>query len=266
MTAEFYGEYLTADPRRQQVLYVMNPNKIRTCENLMRFHEARDDKIIIFADSVFALKHYAKLLDRPFIYGGTPTAERIRIFSQFQYNSSVKTIFVSKVGDNSIDLPEATVIIQISAHYGSRRQEAQRLGRILRPKSRSQAVKSKYDAFFYSLVSQDTREMYYSSKRQQFLVEQGYGYRVLRSLYDGPDVQTMNSKQEQLDLLAKVLAENIESLIRADADDDLEEEQRAQVLTQIAEERAREAERAPTNAQPIAAQPQYTRSTGGATV
>jgi DNA excision repair protein ERCC-3 len=97
MTAEFYSEYLHTDPRHKQVLYIMNPNKIKACQHLIRYHESRNDKIIVFSDSVFALKHYAKLLDRPFIYGGTPTAERIRIFSQFQYNSMSRTIFVSKV-------------------------------------------------------------------------------------------------------------------------------------------------------------------------
>ena len=74
-----------------------------------------------------------------------------------------------QVGDTSIDLPEATVIIQISSHFGSRRQEAQRLGRILRPKGKH-AVNSK--AYFYSLISCDTKEMYYCSKRQQFLLDQ----------------------------------------------------------------------------------------------
>lgn len=263
MTAEFYAEYLKADPRRQQALYVMNPNKIRTCENLLRFHEAREDKIIVFSDNVFALKHYAKVLDRPFIYGGTSTAERIRIFSQFQFNSSVKTIFVSKVGDNSIDLPEATVIIQISAHYGSRRQEAQRLGRILRPKNRNQGARSKYDAFFYSLVSQDTREAFYSAKRQQFLVEQGYGYRVLRNLHNGSSIQALNTKQEQLDLLAKVLAESIDSLIQADTEDDITDDHRAQVLSQLAEEEGR-ARQSELSAGATSTQVLYSRSTGGA--
>merc|ERR1712178_520053 len=91
------------------------------------------------------------------------------------------TIFLSKVGDNAIDIPNESVIIQISSHYGSRRQEAQRLGRILRPKPKStNASASKYNAFFYSLVSRDTQEMYYANRRQQFLVEQGYNYHVLR--------------------------------------------------------------------------------------
>lgn len=86
---------------------------------------------------------------------GTPESQRLKIFSEFKHNTNTKTIFISKVGDNSIDLPEANVIIQISSHFGSRRQEAQRLGRILRKKSGNimQQQQNEYDAFFYSLVS-----------------------------------------------------------------------------------------------------------------
>lgn len=85
---------------------------------------------------------------------------------------------MSKIGDTSIDLPEATCLIQISSHYGSRRQEAQRLGRILRAKSRISTGSTDFNAFFYTLVSKDTDEMYYSTKRQQFLVDQGYQFKV----------------------------------------------------------------------------------------
>lgn len=117
----------------------------------------------------------------------------------------VNTIFVSKVADTSFDLPEANVLIQISSHGGSRRQEAQRLGRILRAKkgnlkfinlkvsqimfgtfnkikkinSCPGAIAEEYNAFFYTLVSQDTVEMNYSRKRQRFLVDQGYAYKVI---------------------------------------------------------------------------------------
>jgi DNA excision repair protein ERCC-3 len=74
------------------------------------------------------LRSYATKLKKAFLYGGTSQTERMRIFGQFQHNPACRTIFVSKVGDTAIDLPEANVIIQISSHYGSRRQEAQRLG------------------------------------------------------------------------------------------------------------------------------------------
>ena len=87
-----------------------------------------------FSDNVFALKHYATLLRKPFIYGPTSQSERIQIIQNFKTNPKISTIFVSKVADTSFDLPEANVLIQISSHGGSRRQEAQRLGRILRPK------------------------------------------------------------------------------------------------------------------------------------
>ncbi len=80
------------------------------------------------------------------------------------------------MGDTSIDLPEASVIIQIASHFGARRQEAQRLGRILRPKARSGDA---FNAFFYTLISRDTQEMFYSTKRQQFLVDQGYAFKVI---------------------------------------------------------------------------------------
>ncbi|KAG2590927.1 hypothetical protein PVAP13_5NG455500 [Panicum virgatum] len=163
MTKEFFAEYLKKEnSKKKQVLYVMNPNKFRACEFLIRFHEQqRGDKIIVFADNLFALTTYAMKLRKPMIYGATSHAERTRILYQFKNSPEVNTIFLSKVGDNSIDIPEANVIIQISSHAGSRRQEAQRLGRILRAKGKHQdrmaGGKEEYNAFFYSLVSTDTQ-------------------------------------------------------------------------------------------------------------
>ena len=123
---EFYREYLTLNSLKKMLLCVMNPNKFRATQFLIRYHERRNDKIIVFSDNVFALKHYAKELKRPFIYGPTSQSERISIIQNFKYNPKVSTIFVSKVADTSFDLPEANVLIQISSHGGSRRQEAQR--------------------------------------------------------------------------------------------------------------------------------------------
>ena len=95
-------------------------------------------------------------------------------------------MFLSKVGDNSLDIPEANCLIQISSHAGSRRQEAQRLGRILRAKkSRAgNAPADEFNAFFYTLVSKDTQEMFYSTKRQQFLIDQGYQFKIVTNLLD----------------------------------------------------------------------------------
>ncbi|XP_010934928.1 general transcription and DNA repair factor IIH helicase/translocase subunit XPB1 isoform X2 [Elaeis guineensis] len=213
MTKEFFAEYLKKEnSKKKQALYVMNPNKFRACEFLIRFHEQqRGDKIIVFSDNLFALTAYAMKLRKPMIYGATSHQERTRILHAFKNSPDVNTIFLSKVGDNSIDIPEANVIIQISSHAGSRRQEAQRLGRILRAKGRLQdrmaGGKEEYNAFFYSLVSTDTQEMYYSTKRQQFLIDQGYSFKIITSL-PPPDTGvdlSYHSLDEQLDLLSKVL-------------------------------------------------------------
>jgi len=122
---------------------------------------------------------------------------------------------VSKVADTSFDLPEANVLIQISSHGGSRRQEAQRLGRILRAKKG--AVAEEYNAFFYTLVSEDTMEMGYSRKRQRFLVNQGYSYKVVTRLA-GLEQEDLHykTKEEQVNLIHQIMA----------ASDDAGEEER----------------------------------------
>ncbi|CAA7408354.1 unnamed protein product [Spirodela intermedia] len=213
MTKEFFAEYLKKEnSKKKQALYVMNPNKFRACEFLIRFHEQqRGDKIIVFSDNLFALTAYAMKLRKPMIYGATSHQERTRILYAFKHSPDVNTIFLSKVGDNSIDIPEANVIIQISSHAGSRRQEAQRLGRILRAKGKLQdrmaGGKEEYNAFFYSLVSTDTQEMFYSTKRQQFLIDQGYSFKIITSLPppDSGAELSYHRLEDQLDLLNKVL-------------------------------------------------------------
>lgn len=207
MTAEFYQEYLRESSRKRMLLYIMNPTKFQACQFLIHYHEKRGDKIIVFSDNVYALQEYALKLGKPFIYGSTPQQERMTILQNFQHNDQVNTIFLSKVGDTSIDLPEATCLIQISSHYGSRRQEAQRLGRILRAKRRNDEG---FNAFFYSLVSKDTQEMYYSTKRQAFLVDQGYAFKVithLSGMEQLPDL-AYASARERRELLQQVLLKN----------------------------------------------------------
>uniref|UniRef100_A0A0R0K4M7 DNA 3'-5' helicase n=1 Tax=Glycine max TaxID=3847 RepID=A0A0R0K4M7_SOYBN len=134
-----------------------------------------------------------------------------------------------QVGDNSIDIPEANVIIQISSHAGSRRQEAQRLGRILRAKGkledRMAGGKEEYNAFFYSLVSIDTQEMYYSTKRQQFLIDQGYSFKVITSLPppdEGPNL-SYHRLEDQLALLGKVLSAGDDQVGLEQLDEDADE-------------------------------------------
>ncbi|XP_042294001.1 general transcription and DNA repair factor IIH helicase subunit XPB [Sceloporus undulatus] len=204
MSPEFYREYVAIKTKKRILLYTMNPNKFRACQFLIKFHERRNDKIIVFADNVFALKEYAVRLGKPYIYGPTAQGERMQILQNFKHNPKINTIFISKVGDTSFDLPEANVLIQISSHGGSRRQEAQRLGRVLRAKKGM--VAEEYNAFFYSLVSQDTQEMAYSTKRQRFLVDQGYSFKVITKLAGMEEEELMfSSKEEQQQLLQKVL-------------------------------------------------------------
>ncbi|WWD20644.1 hypothetical protein CI109_105120 [Kwoniella shandongensis] len=204
MTPQFYREYLRNPSRKRILLHAMNPNKIQAAQFLINYHESRGDKVIVFSDNVFALEAYAKKLGKSFIHGGTPEGERLRILSRFQHDPSMNTIFLSKVGDTSIDLPEATCLIQISSHFGSRRQEAQRLGRILRAKRRNDEG---FNAFFYSLVSKDTQEMYYSSKRQGFLIDQGYAFKVITELHGLESMPNLvfPTVAQQISLLEEVL-------------------------------------------------------------
>eukprot|EP00835_Amoeboradix_gromovi_P001183 NODE_49_length_27162_cov_0.380039.p3 type:complete len:674 gc:universal NODE_49_length_27162_cov_0.380039:10476-12497(+) len=203
MTGEFYHEYLKAAKSRKPLFYIMNPNKFQACQYLINFHESRGDKIIVFSDNVFALEVYAKKLRKYYIYGGTATREREEVLSRFRCDPTCNTIFLSKVGDTSIDLPEATCLIQISSHFGSRRQEAQRLGRILRAKKRSDEG---FNAYFYTLVSRDTNEMFYSQKRQQFLIDQGYAFKVVTHL-QGIDKASLyfSTTSEQRELLKLII-------------------------------------------------------------
>lgn len=177
---------------------------------MIDYHEKRGDKVIVFSDNVYALEAYALKLQKPYIYGGTPQQERLKILKNFQHNELVNTVFLSKIGDTSLDLPEATCLIQISSHYGSRRQEAQRLGRILRAKRRNDEG---FNAFFYSLVSKDTAEMYYSSKRQAFLVDQGYAFKVITHLQGIEKLPGLayESAQERRELLQNVMLQNAQN-------------------------------------------------------
>ena len=120
----------------------------------------------------FTLVKLAKLFDLPLITGQTLNAERDRLYAGFR-SGEIPHLIVSKVGNFAVDLPDANVAIQVSGTFGSRQEEAQRLGRVLRPKSDGRG------ASFYTLVSADTREQDFASKRQLFLTEQGYAYEIL---------------------------------------------------------------------------------------
>jgi len=139
----------------------------------VRLHHARGDKILVIGTYLEQLKRAAEILAAEFkvemLTGKTPTKKRMRAYSAFK-RGDLDVIVVSKVANFAIDLPNANVAIQISGTFGSRQEEAQRLGRILRPK------KDGSPAFFYSIVSKDTKEQDLAAKRQLFLTEQGYKY------------------------------------------------------------------------------------------
>jgi DNA excision repair protein ERCC-3 len=210
MTPEFYHAYLSEAHVKQntrQLLYWMNPNKFRCCEALIRIHEGRGDKVLVFSDCAFAIAKYARMLNKPYIFGKTNDNERNEMLHQFQTNPKVNCLFISKIGDNSIDLPDVNVIIQISSHFGARCKEAQRFGRILRPKPSN---RQGFNAFFYTLVSKDTKEVYYAAKRQRFLVDQGYAFKVLkekdiRGAFTDLKYETQES---QLELLAEIMKQD----------------------------------------------------------
>lgn len=206
MTEDFYSHYLYTqkeDKRHSQILSDFNPNKFRAMQYLIQVHEQRGDKVLIFSDNIPLLKHCAKLLKKPFIYGKTGDQERKYWLHNFNHTQSTNCLFISSVGDTSIDLPDVNVVIQISSHYGSRRQEAQRLGRILRPKPRQG---NEFNAFFYTLVSKDTVDMVYATKRQRFLVDQGYSFHVITNLVNEntPNLK-YSTPNEQSELLMQVL-------------------------------------------------------------
>jgi DNA excision repair protein ERCC-3 len=183
MAPEFYAEYLRArNTNVKKALAVLNPVKCWAMDYLIRFHEARGDKIIIFSESVFALVFYAKAYRSVVITGSTPARDREAFIGAFKAEGgAVNKLFLSRVGDVALDVPDANVIIQISSHFGSRLQEAQRMGRILRRSTRASAA-SGNNSYFYSLISGDTLEVWFSNKRRRYLVDQGYSYRVVEAV------------------------------------------------------------------------------------
>lgn len=220
MTPAFLEAYLGAESmHRRSALAVMNPTKAWATSMLLHLHKQRpDDKVIVFSDSRFALERYAKAFDQPMIHGGTSMTEREAILAAFREDSAVNVLFLSKVGDVALDVPDANVIIQISSHYGSRMQEAQRMGRILRKKKTAKST-SRNHAFFYSLLSTDTEEVAWSLRRRRYLVDQGYAYKVLTA-YPGlaprgqlqDESKFLTSETEQETMLFDVLRSNIEAI------------------------------------------------------
>jgi DNA excision repair protein ERCC-3 len=138
----------------------------------MLTHKHRDDQVLIIGQYLDQLEQIANRIQVPMITGETPVREREKLYEQFR-NGEIFTLILSRVGNFSIDLPDANVLIQVSGMFGSRQEEAQRLGRVLRPKQNGLL------AHFYSIVTRDTLDQEFANKRQMFLAEQGYHYDIL---------------------------------------------------------------------------------------
>ncbi|WP_127500076.1 DNA repair helicase XPB [Actinoplanes solisilvae] len=132
----------------------------------------RDDQVLVIGAYIDQLHQLGEYLDAPIVQGSTTNKERERLFDAFR-SGELRTLVLSKVGNFSIDLPEAAVAIQVSGTFGSRQEEAQRLGRVLRPKGDGR------QAHFYTVVSRDTIDTEYAAHRQRFLAEQGYAYTIV---------------------------------------------------------------------------------------
>ena len=146
------------------------PAKTRVAEQLVALHAG--EPTLVIGQYLDQLDEIGVDLDAPVIKGDTPVKERQRLFEAFR-SGEINLLVVSKVANFSIDLPEASVAIQVSGTFGSRQEEAQRLGRLLRPKGDGR------QAHFYSVVARDTLDTDYAAHRQRFLAEQGYAYRIV---------------------------------------------------------------------------------------
>lgn len=175
-------EYAVAPARTKHRLASENPVKTEvTKEIISRFPE---DKILVIGQYLEQLEILSKELKTPIITGKTPNAERDKIYQNFR-EGKIHVLVVSKVANFAIDLPDASLAIQVSGTFGSRQEEAQRLGRILRPKERTSR--------FFTLITRNTVEEEFGSNRQKFLAEQGYSYRIIRYAQKS-DLDELNSE------------------------------------------------------------------------
>ncbi|MGC0274644.1 DNA repair helicase XPB [Pseudactinotalea sp. Z1739] len=162
--------YATAEPEDRYRLAASAPAKTAVVRELLKKHDG--EQTLIIGQYLDQLEELAGTLDAPLITGATTVPQRQKLFEAFR-TGEVPTLVVSKVANFSIDLPEASVAIQISGSFGSRQEEAQRLGRVMRPKADGKT------AHFYAVVTRDTVDQEFAAHRQRFLAEQGYAYRII---------------------------------------------------------------------------------------
>lgn len=165
-------QYQHAQKREQFRIAAENAAKIELVRALAERH--KNEFVLVLGQYLEQLAVLAEQLEAPLITGNTPNDRREELFSQFR-KGTIPLLVISKVGNFAIDLPDANIAIQVSGTFGSRQEEAQRLGRVLRPKSDGRP------AIFYSVVSEGTREREFAMKRERFLTEQGYTYEIIQS-------------------------------------------------------------------------------------
>ncbi|HKT56397.1 MAG TPA: DNA repair helicase XPB [Microbacterium sp.] len=163
-------EYAASADDERYRLAATAPAKIDVVRRLVERHP--DERILVIGQYLDQIDELAEALNAPKITGATPVDERERLFGAFR-NGEISLLVVSKVANFSVDLPEASVAIQVSGSFGSRQEEAQRLGRLLRPKQ------SAHTASFYTLIARDTVDQDFAQNRQRFLAEQGYAYTII---------------------------------------------------------------------------------------
>src|SRR6185437_4620101 len=165
-------EYALAEWREKFRLASENPLKDDLVATLLERYDHPEDRVLVIGQYLKQLRRIAERFDIPLITGQTPNSEREELYDNFR-RGAIRRLVLSKVGNFAIDLPDANVMVQVSGTFGSRQEEAQRLGRILRPKD------GEKPASFYTIVTRDTREMDFSHHRQLFLTEQGYSYEIV---------------------------------------------------------------------------------------
>lgn len=171
-------EYAAAADEDRYRLAATAPAKIEVARRLVERHPG--ERVLVIGQYLDQIDELAEALNAPQITGATPISEREELFQGFR-DGSIPLLVVSKVANFSVDLPEASVAIQVSGSFGSRQEEAQRLGRLLRPKQ------SNHTASFYTLIARDTVDQDFAQNRQRFLAEQGYAYTILDA--DGIDAE-----------------------------------------------------------------------------
>ncbi|MDT8319276.1 MAG: helicase-associated domain-containing protein [Xanthomonadales bacterium] len=170
MTQERRMEYALANRRAQFRIAAENPAKMDRLSRLLKQHA--EGRVLVIGEYIAQVEAIARQIGAPLVTGKTPQTEREQIYDRFR-RGELHCIVLSKVGNFALDLPDADVLIQVSGLFGSRQEEAQRLGRILRPKADGRT------AHFFTLVSRDTREEDFAHHRKLFLTEQGYSYQVV---------------------------------------------------------------------------------------